>query len=115
METLPSFSYLAPKVESMQVACQEPRTAHTPIMQHACILPTNSFNVQGAWTVLCSPSQATSILEAFSKIQWSGGESWPEATLSPIVFYLRRSKLIDLPREFKALIPASGEVLEQSL
>ena len=51
--------------------------------------------------------QAEGLLaQCFDKLPWKEHkESWPEANLRETMFYLRRSKRVDLPMEYKALIP----------
>ena len=44
--------------------------------------------------------------ELFAKMAWKT-DAWPDAQLQECMFYLRRSKLSQLPETFKDLIPAS--------
>lgn len=46
----------------------------------------------------------------FQDKEWpTGDDLWPEAQLESVMFYLRRSKLVSLPGEFKGLIPKNEE------
>lgn len=44
----------------------------------------------------------------FKEKPWKSGE-WPEAMLQSTMLYLRRSKYVKLPLEFKGLIPRNVE------
>lgn len=47
-----------------------------------------------------------SLTDLFEAREWPEGDtSWPEAGLAEAMFYLRRSKFVDLPPEVKRLIP----------
>lgn len=44
--------------------------------------------------------------ERFDELPWKNCDgSWPEANLGETMLYLRRSKHVQLPREFKNVIP----------
>ena len=46
--------------------------------------------------------------DIFANMKWGrGDDAWPDAFLQECMFYLRRSKKVALPPEYKVLIPAS--------
>ena len=54
------------------------------------------------------------LVDLFCDLPWVK-DAWPEAHLQECMFYLRRSKLIQLPGAFKDLIPASQFHLDQMI
>lgn len=65
-----------------------------------------SVNLYNLYILPCK-CQATGLLEdCFEKLPWKkDSESWPEACLRGTMLYLRRSKRVRLPFQFKSMIP----------
>ena len=59
--------------------------------------------------------QVVGLLRAnFEQLPWKPSESsWPEANLDECMVYLRRSMLLDIPQEWKKLIPSTLGELDQ--
>lgn len=53
------------------------------------------------------------MLEAFAGLPWTREDPWPEAVLRETMFYLRRSKLVEIPDEVKRLIPRCHEEMAE--
>lgn len=51
--------------------------------------------------------------ENFQRLPWNRENSWPEANLDECMLYLRRSVLINIPQEWKTLIPSNLAELDR--
>ena len=67
-------------------------------------------SASSGWT--SKPCQVSGPLhECFERLAWTQTAAWDGANLKETMFYLRRSKLICLPQEWKKLIPVDEATL----
>ena len=71
--------------------------AETPIIQHIYIYTLSLL------AEVAKHLETMKLAEIFESISWEG--SWPEASLEEAMAYLRVSKMVKVPLEFKSLIP----------
>lgn len=72
--------------------------------------PNLGHHIQTALPLLCKHQATGEVIDLFEKLPWKeDAQSWPEANLRDAMFYLRRSKLLALPFQYKCLIPRNLE------
>lgn len=67
------------------------------------------------WSIPLAAQASGDLVELFHDLPWSTEDAWQDAHLTECMFYLRRSKLVDVPLPFKELIPASEFELNQMI